>query len=379
MREIASLHWTEDDDLLAQYVLSRLSTEERKQLDDHLLSCSQCREVVQKEQVLASGIRQRGRQEVKARLKQQLAARPDSYRRLVTWQRIASVAAVVVIITGIGIFNRWFTGTEQKSFSAIQGMQDSSKALSSGDVSADETRKKATPMADQEAAKESLRDYETLQNPRTQQTQSVQLEATGPKIQPEINSSKNKMEKLSAASSSEGGAISTKKDLGNAQSQMALGKPNVKQFWVEGKTLSELQTGTKGYNVMEGVAAPERNNPDSKRSRESIRRQPMLEGNVNQGEIRISQRNTSLLPLARQKLQQENERKIQMYVQQSDHGTTMTMYLDTLFNEAEMQNARVEEIQPDSIVIELESQSIGFKLPFNIFDLQKGTQKTKLR
>ena len=170
-----------------------------------------------------------------------------------------------------------------------------------------------------------------------------------------------------------------KKDLRNAQGQLALGEPNVKQFWVEGKTLSELQTGTKGYNAMEGAAAPERNVSESKQSRESIRRQPMLEGNVNQGEIRINQRNTSLLPLARQKLQQENKQKIQMYVQQSDHGTTMTMYLDTLFNEADMQNARVEEIQPDSIVIELESRSIGFKLPFNIFDLQKETRKTKLR
>jgi hypothetical protein len=379
MSEIASLHWTEDDDLLAQYVLGRLSTEERKPLEDHLLSCAQCREVVQKEQVLVSGIRQRGRQEVKARLKQQLAERPDSYRRLVTWQQIASVAAVVVIITGIGIYNRWFTGIEQKSFSAIQEIQDSSKALSSGDVAADESRKKATPTADHEAAKESLRDHETLQKPRTQQTQSVQPEATVPKIQPELNYGLNKMENVSAVPSSGGRAISTKKDLGNAQGQMALGEPQVKQFWVEGKILPELQTGTKEYNAIEGVAAPERNIPESKQSREPIHRQQMLEGNVNQDEIRIRQRNTSLLPLARQRLQQENEQKIQMYVQQSDHGTTMTMYLDTLFDEADLKNARVKEIQPDSIVIELESRSIGFKLPFNTLELQKGTQKTKLR
>ena len=58
MRDTANPHWTEDDDLLAQYVLGRLSAEERKQLDDHLLSCSQCREEVQKERVLVSGIRQ---------------------------------------------------------------------------------------------------------------------------------------------------------------------------------------------------------------------------------------------------------------------------------------------------------------------------------
>jgi hypothetical protein len=379
MRDTANPHWTEDDDLLAQYVLGRLSTEERKQLDDHLLSCSQCREEVEKEQVLVSGIRQYGRQEVKSQLKQQLALRPDSHRRLVTWQRIASVAAVVVIITGVGIYNRWFTWTEQKNFPAMQEIHDSSKASSSRDVSADESRGKATPTANQEAAKESLRDHDGIQKARTEQTQGVQTEDEGPKIQPELNDGMNKMENVSAAPSTGGGAIPMKKDLGNVKGQMVREEQPVKQFWVEGKILPELHTGTKGYSAMEGVKAPEKNMPKSKQSRESIRRQPMLEGNVNESGVRISQRSANLLPLARQKLQQENEQNIQIHVQQSDHRTTLTMYLDTLFNEADLQNARVEEIQPDSIVIGLESRSIGFKLPFNIFNLQKGTQKAKLR
>lgn len=379
MRDTANPHWTEDDDLLAQYVLGRLSTEERKQLDDHLLSCSQCREEVQKEQVLVSGIHQHGRQEMKSRLKQQLASRPDSYRRLVTWQRIASVAAVVVIITGVGIYNRWFTWTEQKNFPAMQEIQDSSKALSSGDVSADESRGKATPTTDQEAAKESLRDHDAIHKPRTRQTQGVQTEAEGPKIQLKLNDDMNKMENASAAPSLGGGAIPMKKDLGIAKGQLVLEQQPVKEFWVEGKILPELHTGTKGYNAMEGVKAPEKNMPKLKQSTESIRPQPILEGNVNEVGFRISQRNTSLLPIARQRLQQENEQNIQMHVEQSDYGTTVTMYLDTLFNEADLQNARVEEIQPDSIVIGLESRSIGLKLPFNVFELQKGTQKGKLR
>jgi hypothetical protein len=379
MPEKANLHWTEDEDLLAQYVLGRLSVEERKRLGDHLISCQRCREMVEREQELASGIRQLGRQELRARLRQQLAVTPDASRALVTWQRVASAAAVVLIVGGVGIYNHWFTLGGRESMSAPHEIQEANKAPDEGGVKANDSQSKGTAIERQENRVESLREHKTMQKPGTEQIQNSPSITSEVKIQSESNGGMKGTENLTAPSSTGGGAMFRKKDLGNAQNQILLEQPNPTQFWTEGAILRETEPKAKGFKAMEKASARNRTTTESKRSREAIRSQASVEGGMKQGEFLLKLENVQSLPLARLKLQQKTEETIQAYVQQSDHGTTITLYLDTLYNEADLQNARIEHLSPDSIVIDIQSQKIGFKLTPNFLDSQKELPRSKER
>jgi hypothetical protein len=377
MPDKANLHWTEDEDLLAQYVLGRLSVEERTRLGDHLISCLRCREMVEREQELASGIRQLGRQELRARLRQWLAVTPDASRMLVPWQRVASAAAVVLIIGGVGIYNHWFTLGGRESISAPHDIQEAGKAPDEGGVKADDSQSKGTAIERQENRVESLRDHKTMQKPGTEQIQNSPSITSDVKIQSESNGGMKGTEKLRAPSSTGGGATFRKKDLRDEQNQILLERPHATQFWTEGVILRETEPTAKRFKAMEKSLVPNRTLTESKQSREAIRSPSSLEGRMIQGEIHLKLKNIQSLPLARQKLQQKNEETIQAYVQQSDHGTTMTLYLDTLYNEADLQTARIEHIAPDSIVIDLQSQKIGFTLTPNSLGSQKELQRAK--
>ncbi len=364
MPENANLHWTEDDDLLAKYVLGRLTVEERKIFEAHLRSCLHCREAVRQEQEIVSGIRQYARDEAKSRLKRRLVVQSDSYRTLITWQRVMSAAAVMLVVVGLGIYNRWFSWGERKSPSITEEMLEPQRLQIESEQKTGQSKEKETKTARQQAPLHTSRDREDLAKPRTEQAQGDQSRLAVTKTQAEQNEGMNKLEKAAGAPSSGGAAISMNKDLGNAQDHIRMAQPEVTEFWVEGMVLQEQSQPLRTQLSLDKGYASEQKVPRPKKSAE-------------QNEIRISQRNIQLLPIARRKPQQELGHAIQTSVQQSERGTSMTMYLDTLFNEHNLRNARVEEILPDSLVIEVESRKIGFKMPVNLFDLRKVGQRPK--
>ncbi len=97
-------HWTDDEEVLEDYVLSRIEDPVRARLDAHLKSCAQCRERVETEAGLAAGIRQFEA----SRVKSQLQLLTSGRRRSVPLPHILSMAAAIVLIVGIGFYNRWF-------------------------------------------------------------------------------------------------------------------------------------------------------------------------------------------------------------------------------------------------------------------------------
>jgi hypothetical protein len=377
MPDNVNLHWTEDEDLLSLYVLNRLSAEERKKLEVHLVSCLHCREAVRQERELVSGIRQFGREEVKSRLKRQLAQKSYSYHRLISWQRVLSAAAVMFVVVGLGIYNRWFSWGERKNLPTTQEMHEPEKVLTENAHKIAQSKQKETTTAEEQIPLKTLRDDKADEKHPTEQIQSAQSSVAVSKTQSGQNESVNKLENTVAAPSSGGGGISLNKDIGKVKDQIGAAQSGVKQFWIEGIVLQEQGRAVREGLSLDKMSASKRNMPKSKKSSEQIGRQPSAEEILTQNEIRISQQYVRLLPPARQKLQQVHGQAIQTSVQQSDRGTTLTMYLDTLFNDEDLRNAKVEEILPDSLVIEVESRKIGFKIPVNVFDLQKGSQKAK--
>ena len=119
-------HWTRDEELLERYVLGRVVGDELLTIERHLKECEECRLRVQHERGLIAGVKRFGREEMKERLRQRVldgsptlstgviadaSQRSDSPKPReiqLSWQTIVSIAAVILILTGIGIYNNWF-------------------------------------------------------------------------------------------------------------------------------------------------------------------------------------------------------------------------------------------------------------------------------
>lgn len=103
-------HWTENEERLADYVLGRIEAAELPPLLNHLDVCSACRDTVEREQYLVASIKLTGRKNLKARLSQRLGETRSS----VPWPRVLAVAATVVILVGVGVYNTWFMGKNEE-------------------------------------------------------------------------------------------------------------------------------------------------------------------------------------------------------------------------------------------------------------------------
>ena len=371
MPDNPNIHWTEDDDLLAQFVLGRSSAEETKRLQDHLSSCPECAEAVRKERSLVSAMRQQGREDLKARLRKQLTASPDSHHNDILWKRVLSVAAVVMIISGIGIYNRWFNWGGQTVPAGKQQFQESAKISEENKTKLEPPKEKNSETGQLAARQESNRGHETFQMSLDQRNQNVQNNAIAAKAQTGLAQG-IKADQNAGASSAGGEGFLMKKDLDKEQDQIGSEGQGEKQYWVEGIVLRIRSGFEDGRDAANRVAAPK-----IKLNEQSYQRQRPSVGELKEGGITVSQQKIDLLPAERQRLQQQPAQTIQTYVQQSDRGTNLTLYLDTLYDESDLRNAGIEEIRPDSIVLEIESKRIGFKLQSDIPDLQKPIQKAR--
>jgi anti-sigma factor RsiW len=88
MTDDGDRHFASDEELLSLYVLGRLDESERERLDRHAAMCSTCMEALRAEMRIAAGARRLGRENVKAELRQRIAAE----RERVRWPRVLSAA-----------------------------------------------------------------------------------------------------------------------------------------------------------------------------------------------------------------------------------------------------------------------------------------------
>jgi len=100
-----SHHWTEDPVLLEQFVLGRIPAEQLVSLREHLETCNLCREAVEREKEFIGTVRAYGRDRLRLRLKERIERSPS---RVVPWPHVLSAAAVILVIVGLGLYNRWW-------------------------------------------------------------------------------------------------------------------------------------------------------------------------------------------------------------------------------------------------------------------------------
>ena len=105
----------EDPEIYENYLLDRLSPEVRREFESHLLSCPHCRQELHLQRILISGIRETGKQTMKAEIRQQIQDR-QLQPATVNWGiylRMAAVVLFLVIAPGM-IYYYWQILPEQQ-------------------------------------------------------------------------------------------------------------------------------------------------------------------------------------------------------------------------------------------------------------------------
>ncbi|MDH4070010.1 MAG: zf-HC2 domain-containing protein [Ignavibacteria bacterium] len=143
-------HWTKDEDRLSEYVLGGITGDRLEEMRHHLNTCSPCRQRVKEEEAIAAGVRRHAITEQK----KQLQALIGGSGIAIPWPRVLSIAAILVIVAGIGLYNRWFfgmkpDGNERSPMAEMQREDAGSAARDAEDIS-DETSKREK--SDQPAA-----------------------------------------------------------------------------------------------------------------------------------------------------------------------------------------------------------------------------------
>ncbi len=332
-------HWTNDPDLLERYALRKVLESERKQLDGHLRTCMECRARLKDETEIVEGIKMFGRGEMKDKLRQRLAHEPG---RRIPWARIMSAAATIVIIVGIGFFNEWFPPQSKQQV-------ESKPAETLGDMK-DRVPERAAVQKQEISDLTNDRERDLALRSKTGKETKIE---TPLKLQFDGEKREDRSA-LSAAAQSGAGAAQQRTEhrisLDEIQGQKLDQVDD--QVWVEGTVMK--QTGKNGAF---GEESRKKKALDAQVPKADT--QPSFQ----QG-VQLQQMSSRNLPATQQQKQRlSNVNSVQTLVSRTNQGLKMTLFLDTLFQETDFRNANVQEVEPDSIVIDLPNQRIGYQLP----------------
>jgi hypothetical protein len=345
--EFKNIHWAENEDLLEQFVMGRLDPAEVTRLEVHLQECGHCREAVSNERELVAGIRLAGRESMKRRLAQRLEQRKSA---TVGWYRVAGVAAGIVLLVTIGIYNRWFVGTETRT-----EKQDRADKV--------EKRVEFTPPASPQGQ------VSNAEKPRADATRRAEAE--------EARTDRNLAAVASGAAGLESGKIAAAQiDRLNDIKETNVGREKKDRFaastvastvattWVEGIVIAERDQNAPAPMEIAANARDERAVLQKAKEKEIFAGKTAKTGtaDIELQNFVITQRLLSELPPT-QRAQQQKTTSVQTLLQKNPTSTRITVFLDSLLTKKEFEQAHVQTISEDSIIVNLGHRLVGYRLP----------------
>ncbi len=368
MTENSNMHWTDNDELLSKYVLHHLDPVEEARLAAHLKACEACRIAVTNEQRIIAGTRLAGRTALKERLNarlelnQRAIAGVTPARSNIPWMRVASLAAVFLVLVTVGVYNNWFdANTWNKSEIPEQAVHEQpqqpieTESKENADPSPD-TRTRDDLAALKSSVEKDHSDKNKLRKTE-QSTEKGALDksddrfAESPSVAP-------------AAAGAELSAVEERKMENEIllTDQATITSPQT--FWVEGRIIS-TETSQRDEKRVQPLAESQgqtnvfRQDPSRLKKDAGQPQQSRMNTTAN---ISLSQMPSSALPAALQRKQSQLG-TVQAFIQSQANNIQMTIYLDSPMPDSELQAAGVETIGEDSLILNLPNQRIGYKLP----------------
>lgn len=299
-------HWTNDPDLVENYVLGAIGQDERKDLEAHLSTCSSCRETVERERLLEEGVRSYGRGLLKERLKRMVNQREQ---RVVPWPQVVSIAAALLIIVGLSITYRWWGGEE-----LIVHEEDVAAEIPSPEHK--ETLKEPGEGGAEKPAEESKRAAGTRARGET-----TEIAVSPSAIPPEKDVPEDRLDD---------------------------------SRWIYGVIVGIPLRHREGTDA----ALMEQRGEAGEAAKQNFRKGEKV-GMMDEQEVRILQRPERELP-PDQRFQLNRAMIPTMFRQRGDR-VELTLFSDTLG--LERQAVRVRRISPDSLLVIIDGSAVAYKIP----------------
>jgi hypothetical protein len=353
MAESNNIHWAQDEDLLEQFVMRRLTPEEAEEYGKHLRDCDRCRTIVEKEEELIAGIRLAGRDAIKKRMTERLDRRTS---KDAMWYRMVGVAAVLILLVTIGIYNNWFISTEpqmEKSDRAEKFENRKEPAQTAVTQDAELRTKETSPGG---AAKQG-------ENERRSRFGVREDEKARPRVAPSAGKADAEVDKLSGL---EAGNVAAAQ-LGDEKKDHVISARSasaVETTWIQGTVIPEMLDNRPAPSQLAAKALDEAGQL-RKGKEESLlagRVAKTSSSEMKSQSFAVTQRRRSDLPPSQLSSRQQAA-SVQTLLQKSPTGMQLTVFLDTLVSQKDLSGSRIQTIGDDSIVVNLGQRRIGYKLP----------------
>jgi hypothetical protein len=337
MTDDSGTHIASDEDLLSRYVLGRLDTVEREKVDRHAAGCPTCLAALRREMRIAAGTRRLGREDLKAELKRRIAAAPMPAR----WPRIASAAAAIGIIAGLGVYYALFTGGGSLPSRAggPPPLAGRTESLKQGEGNAPARRLADKVMAEKPAESPAPADAHPAANQK------------GSAPPASRNADNERRTGLS------GGGRATPETASGALT----GEPDG-GFWSDG-IVEGAGTTLDAAAARGAVASQEKNallfKGKALKGEEDHKKDALPRS---KGQYILRQQPAGALVGDRERSGRDQQR-IPTRVDQRGSTTTMTLYLDSLVDENDLKRGRVEAVTDDSVVVTLGGKKILYRFP----------------
>lgn len=338
-------HWTRDEELLERYVFERIGGDELSVLEKHMQDCQECRHAVERERRLVAGVKRFGRDELKKRLRDRVIESsvtspsahvvPDGGSQL-SWQTIVSIAAVILILTGIGIYNYWSFMKPATNGSLHQRAET-------------ELKPEAVEIEKMKEGKKT--DVSSQQSP---QNAAAKSGATG-------------LKDLDARREEPAGAPLGQEGAGAAREKQRPSFDDKRGTvdWVEGTLITESQV--YDFGDARGAAPAAQQLSLSKNQAQRSAPETGVQRHVQMVRLDTLVQTFELAQKPRAALQGRRQagrlpQQIPTAVTVGSSVTSLTLYVDQLFADSTLASAIVRPVSKDSIVIHIGNQEIGYKL-----------------
>lgn len=341
-------YWTDDPEMVEKYVLNRFSAGEKERLDSEISGCEPCKEKLREEMEIASGIRRYGRDIMKARLRKRLGR--ERATQFFSYQYIGLAAAVIIIAIGIGLYQVWFSDlVAPKKFNkqefVINPQQDTldipveSPRDGSGSSGSRRHAGQTESSTERDLLSSRQRQIEIADSRIADQSASGAI-STQPQSQPSAGAMAESDALLGEARSNEG----------QSSAVWLIGKVVMIEEQIESSpaTASKIEMSKKS---------------DSRSAKERTSEQKFIVSRRAKDEgIVLQQRSMKDIPPGRSQQRTALKEEIETLLERTETGLSLTLYDDSV-KESDLQNAVIETMTDDSLVVSLPGQRIAYRLP----------------
>ncbi len=362
MSDLNKKYWIDDPEMVEKYVLNQISEEEKKRLDAEILDCEPCKEKLQQEMEIATGIRRYGRDIMKARLRKKLSRERAS--QFFQYQYIGLAAAVVIIAIGIGVYQVWFSDlVAPKQFHqqeiVFQPHQDSAETRI--ESSGEGEQRQRTPRQIERRQSVPPRDIAQSQE-RREETAIVSQPSSAPPSAGAIADADVPSDELKSTENNASaiwliGYVVVVNEARTEQqfnaSKMEMSKRSDEQ------TAKEKSTGSQSTEKL--IVQRRANNEGIVLQRRSMKDLPAER--LPAQRVKSSTGRSRRTPSEQVRTQRAADKKeIETLLEWTESGISLTLFDDSV-NENDLHNAVIETMTDDSLVVSLPNQRIAYRLP----------------